>query len=312
MSHKPPYDPDVDVRKYSNPEGSLTVNKDEETGEYIVNLNNQSEPHLSFEKRITSTRTAVLEGEKLWAIPENWEFQAGFESRASGNKTEVYHIPETGVDVEVSVPQNVHLIDADYYVRSVGGLEGVSTSEPDWEDLEALLELDPDADPLCYIDDEVIDALESLNKDVKRRSFERKVDDEVAEFGMDSVLEHFDDPAYGYHKVPADAFQVGFNYEYALKETLKRHQDVVGEVEEVLKEFEIVPHYPQFDYEIVSEDSVEYWLEAAAEAGLSGSEALDYIMVEVLDRSQSEWAEQRGVEQGTVSGNVASAKRVIQ
>lgn len=71
-----------------------------------------------WKKRVPAQRTSITEGEKLWTIPDNWELQVKV-SWNTLDKEGVYHIPETNVDVLVSMPTG-RLNEAYYCVEKVG------------------------------------------------------------------------------------------------------------------------------------------------------------------------------------------------
>ena len=52
-------------------------------------------------------------------------------------------------------------------------------------------------------------------------------------------------------------------------------------------------------------------LERLIREGCTAAEAVDYLAVEARGWTQTAWAEERGVSQQTVSGNVAGARRQL-
>lgn len=76
-----------------------------------------------------------------------------------------------------------------------------------------------------------------------------------------------------------------------------------------LRDAGLLPSYYRFT--LTLDDSpieMEYYVRGLIEAGASPAEAVDYYMTEVEDLTQTAWADERGVDQSTVSGNVSQAK----
>lgn len=258
--------------------------------------------------RVAAERTAVTPGEHLWTIPDNWEQRVRIKGAAEARYA-IYHIPETDVDVTVSVPNKNHLVDAWYGVRSVGELDVSYADDCDWDVLEAALDNYGDE-----IDDDARDALE----DLLRRSniFERRLASEVDDWAEEALLGHSTgtvslqgwtvDP-WGDHPFDDDGHLLG--------EFLSISGETLGDVRRELSNIgSVVPSYPEVRVSV--DDSGQspdgFGTRALIEAGCSPSEAIDYHNVEVLGLSQSEWADVRGRDQSTVSGNVKAAKRQIK
>lgn len=111
-------DTDEELREYTA-DGTLYAYRDGD--EHVVVLR-ANDPSGEWTKRVPATRIDVSPGESLWTIPDNWElkFRAG---EPSGTKYAVYTIPETGLNVGVTVPTNSRLLDATYYIDTVGDLD---------------------------------------------------------------------------------------------------------------------------------------------------------------------------------------------
>lgn len=80
-----------------------------------------------------------------------------------------------------------------------------------------------------------------------------------------------------------------------------------------LRDADLLPSY--YSFELTLDDSsidTEYYVRGLIEAGTSPAEAVDYYMVMVKDITQNEWAEEHGVDQSTVSGNVSQAKGEVK
>jgi len=90
---------------------------------------------------------------------------------------------------------------------------------------------------------------------------------------------------------------------------LSEHEIPLSVILDELRDADLLPSY--YSFELTLNDSaicMEYYIRGLIEAGASSAEAVDYCMVEVKDMTQTAWAEERGVDQSTVSGNVSQAK----
>lgn len=62
----------------------------------------------------------------------------------------------------------------------------------------------------------------------------------------------------------------------------------------------------------MSADAINEVLVGLVERGCSPAEALDYYLVDLGPYTQTEWAEVRGVAQGTVSENISKARKKME
>jgi hypothetical protein len=82
------------------------VTRDDETNEHVIKPRGR-DPDNKWTRRVPATHTDVEEGDKLWSIPDNWTHSYTLKPD-HGSQEEIYHIPETGEDVLVSL---THPID---------------------------------------------------------------------------------------------------------------------------------------------------------------------------------------------------------
>ena len=96
-------DSDVEVRRYDD--GTLYAYRDGD--EHVVVLDGDE----SWTKRVPAHRSATIPEERLWTVPDNWsaKLEVGGDD---GRDYAVYRIPETEVDVLVSVPVSVDANEA--------------------------------------------------------------------------------------------------------------------------------------------------------------------------------------------------------
>lgn len=163
------------VRRYGA-DGHLFAYRD---GEEHVVVSRGQEPGDKWTARVPAERTAVSQGEHLWTIPDNWERRFGIDEHM--RRMDCYHIPETGVDVFITVSTNDHIVDCWYLIRSVGQLDVDVVSQLDRGELERLETRRWPADEVA---DDVGDALDRIaaHPDV----WERRWTEDVEHYALDA------------------------------------------------------------------------------------------------------------------------------
>jgi len=74
------------------------------------------------------------------------------------------------------------------------------------------------------------------------------------------------------------------------------------------RDTDLLPSYHSFKLTLDNSGiDMGYYTRGLIEAGASPAEAVDYYMVEIADMTQTAWANERGVDQSTVSKNVSQA-----
>lgn len=296
---------DDEVRHYSA-DGRLYAYR--EDGEHVV-VSRGNEPATRWVDRVPAERTAVLADEHLWTIPDNWEERVRI-TGADVSRYAIYQIPESGVDVLVTVPNKNHLVDAWYGVKSVGDLSVTYADACDWDRLEDLIGYLRDEDDVA---DDVVDALEQLSE--RREHFERTFAEDVGLYAEDALFE-----GPGSDVARLDGWEVdpwGDSWmadDRLLADVLDVDDDTLAQVAIELNRDHIVPAHPTVTVGVDDRDTFpkSYEIRALTEAGCTPPEALDYLMVEIHGMSQSTWAGVRGISQPSVSNNVNSAKRKLK
>lgn len=298
------------VRKYSNPEGSVEAHR--EGDEHVV-VSRGNEPRDRWEKRISAERTAVVEGEKRWTIPSNWEKKLTVKEDMINYG--IYHIPETGVDVKVSESTNDHLVDCWYGVRQVGEFNVEYSSKNDKRLDQGALSRRPE-EGVSKAAEGVLDTL--ANEDSYAwKKFVREYKKSVNMFAQ----EVYDSSIAGRrNEVPRMSgwtFKPGgdtWELQPIVKEACTIPREVTKEVASVLTSVSCCPLYPEFRVGVNTDGRLPegYHITALIEAGCSTAEAVDYYQTEIVGRGQTEWAKVRNKDQSTISGNVSSAKRNLK
>lgn len=294
-----------EVRTYSA-DGTLYAYR--EGDEHVV-VSRGREARDKWTKRVPAERTAVVTGEQLWTIPDNWEKRLAING-AGSSRYAVYRIPETGVDVCVTVPSKNHLVDAWYGIRSVGGLSVTYDDSCDWDALDDCVEVVRDIDE---VSDEVVDALAELSR--RSDSFEREFEAEVNEFAEEALFETRTPGTPSIEGWTVDPWGDIFVVESLVGEFLDIGGETLEGVMMDLRNENIIPSYPTVKVDVADRAGLPEGFDdfALTEAGCSPPEAMDYKMTEILGLSQTEWADDyRRKTQGSISGNVGEARKKLE
>jgi len=291
---------DDGVRSYSA-DGHLYAYRD---GDEHVVVSRGNEPGTRWTERVPAEREAVLAGEHLWTVPENWEHRVNIRGVAEARYA-IYHIPETGVDVLVTVPNKNYLVDAWYGVKRVGSLAVTYDDEIAWDELETLIENVRDIEE---VSDDVVEALETLHS--RRRGFERKFAEDVDMHAEDALFVRAHEPVL-VHEWTADPWGDIFHVDFLVQDFLDLDNETRDAVLRELSEGNVIPHYPTVRVDVEDGEGVPegYDIRALVEAGASGAETIDYLITEHYDQmTQTDWAEIRSKGSSAISKNVSGAK----
>ena len=300
--------PDVQVLREQNKlvrdyraDGYLFAFRD---GDEHVIVARGREPPMQWTETALATRHAVLPGEELWTIPSNWEQRVSIDG-VGNRRYAIYHIPETNVDVLVTVPAKNHLTDAWFGVKRVGTLSVEYDDEIDWEELENTIEVVQDIDEVT---DEVLNALERLHS--RRRGFERRFSELVDEYAEKALFERVHEPV-SVREWTADPWGDTFEVAPLVEEFLGISGDTADRVNKELRRANIIPSYPAVRVDVEDGKGLPdgFEIQALGEAGASGAETVDFLMTEHFElMGRNEWSDVRGADSSTVSHNVTGAK----
>jgi hypothetical protein len=291
---------DGEVRHYAA-DGHLYAYRD---GDDHVVVSRGNEPRTRWTKRVPAEREAVLAGERLWTVPENWEHRVNIKGAAEA-RYNIYHIPETGVDVLVTVPNKNHLVDAWYGVKRVGTLSVTYDDEIAWGELETVIENARDVEE---VSDDVVEALETLYR--RRQSFDRKFAEGVDMYAEEALFERAHEPV-SVQEWTADPWGDIFHVDDLVQDVLDVDNETRDGVMRNLEARNVIPHYPSVRVDVKEGEGVPkgYDIRALVEAGASGAETIDYLITEHYDlMTQTDWADDRGKGSSAISKNVSGAK----
>jgi len=307
---------DVDcelVREY-DADGTLYVYRE---GDEHVIVSRGRDPSNQWVDRKPATRTAVIPGEQLWSIPSNWEKRVTI-SGTGNARYAIYRIPEPEIDVLVTVPRKNRLVDAWYNVKRVGAMTVTYADEIKWGRLKDHLDRIESDEDNWDVEDDAIEALQQLYR--QRRSFEDTFAECVNMHAYDAVFENHNRMRHGPLSINewlVEPWGDTFGIERLLQDFLGVDSDLAKRVDRELSNTSqyVIPSYPLVRVDV--EDRLDLpngWdIRALDEAGCSGAEIRDYLIVEHYgEMTQSEWANRRGATQSAVSKNISSAKRNIK
>lgn len=290
---------DEEVRHYSA-DGLLYAYR--EGDEHII-VSQGNEPHTQWTKRVPAERDAVLAGEHLWTIPENWQHRVNIHSGGEAHDA-IYYIPDTGVDVVVTVPSKDPLMDAWYGVKRVGTLTVTYDDKIDLKEVETTIKTSRDTKE---ISDDVLEALETVYR--RRRRFEKKFVEEVERHAKEALFSHAREPI-SVNGWTAEPWEDNFSIDYHVNNVLKVDKETREAVLHVLSEANVVPRYPTVRVDVEEGEGVPegYNILALVEAGVSGAESIDYLVTKHYDlMTETDWAEVREKESDAINKAVSSA-----
>ncbi len=292
-----------DEVRYCKADGYLYAYREDD--EHVV-VSRGNEPQTRWTKRVPAKREAVLDGEHLWTIPENWRHRLNIKSSGHARYA-VYNIPETGVDVLVSVPNKTRLVDAWYNIKRVGTFNVTFDSEVAWGELEDTIET---IRGIEEISDEAVAALETLRS--RHRSFERKYVEEVNMYAEDAVLVDGGTPTV--KQWTSTPWIEVFHIDRLVQRFLDVDNETRDSVVHMLFENDILPRYPPVRVDVEEGKGVPkgYEIRALVEAGASGAETIDYLITEQYDlMTQTDWSEIRDEELNGIRKHVTDAQKLL-
>lgn len=291
-----------DVRRYSA-DGVLYAYRD---GDDHVIVSRGNVNRTWWTMRYPAERDAVIAGERLWTIPENWNHRLKIKSDGE-RRYAIYHIPETGVDVLVTVPTETDLADARYGIERVGTLTVTYEGSVTWDELESTIEALRDRN---WDTDEIVDALETLNG--HRRSFEQEFA-EAVDMHAENALLGRDHPVTIQQWTP-DLWVEVFPVADIVQDFVELDDKTAESVVYTLREGDVLPYYPTVRVDVEEDEGIPdgYEVYALGETGASNAAILDYLATEYYDlMSWTAWAELRGKEVDPTITNVQSVETSI-
>ncbi|QLH83814.1 hypothetical protein [Halosimplex pelagicum] len=256
-------------------------------------------------ERVPAVRQAVVQGEQLWRIPNNWVEFLRVHSEDAPDRL-LYQIPDPEVYVVVRAPRGDGNSEPRYLIEEVGPIEVEITERPDREALDNLLaELEAQSDP----PEIVVSTLEILADHVS--DFERKYRKDMGKRGQEAVWKLFKSEQKGVVESwsinPWDTEQ---DITHFIPETRYASNDVLKKVASRLIEAGVVSPSPSIEVTVKNGKRLPagYFLQALTEAGCSPTEALDWTMVKTRGHTEATWSEVRGEAEQQIAENIHAAE----
>lgn len=296
---------DAEIRRYGNPSGSLYAYREHDGNTHVTVR--ESNDYGTRVYRDPATVETPIAGQQRWTIPDNWNLIIKW--RRDTIDGGIVYIPESDLHARISIPTNDHVSDAYYRVNEVGKLTADTIgSLASRQELRSLMRAD-------HITDTQADAIEAL-KDNLDDLESWAIGETLSWVLTDGIAEHRrnDRPA-----MVDERQRIEFHFD-CLKTTehiqhLLNMDEFDGisseDLEFLLRDNDMLPDRYRFQLELEGDVKMDTVIEALTSMGASPAAAVDYYMVEIEDRAQTDWAENRGVDQSTVAKNVQAAEKVL-
>jgi len=288
------------VRKYSV-ESSVEAIREGDT--HVITIRGIA-PDSEWTKRVPAERTAVLTGERLWTVPDNWARWATIKE-SEGEEYHVYHIPETDVEVLVGVPDKIEPDRAWYEVRRVGKLSVSYDDEIAWGKLER--KNINAAEVASTLGSTVGESLRILKR--YREPFTQRLAKVVKEHGKESLLGPHHDPVTV--EDWSTTIPIGALPNPTVSDLLCVGLDTEKEIIDYLVKTGVLPTSLRVTIDVSEKPPRPdgYALRALGEVGASDAEIVDYLTTEYHNlMTQTEWAELRERGENAVANNVDRVK----
>lgn len=256
-------------------------------------------------EREPAVRHAVVQGERLWRIPNNWEQYLRVSNDESPDKV-VYNIPAPAVDVLVRVPGQDDSDETRYKVEQVGSIGAQMNEEPDRDalrDLIATVEEENDTS------EEVLTVLRTLED--QWHNFESDYTGYMNKWGTEAV--------WGLFKSEDDAVVESWTFDpWDTDQDISGFipgcrdvdNEVLGRVASRLIDAGVVSPSPAAKVEFRNGEGLPpgYFVQALTEAGCSPTEIVDWLMVKTRGHTESTWSDVRGEHEQKIAENISAAE----
>ncbi|MFC6720317.1 hypothetical protein ACFQHN_22580 [Natrialbaceae archaeon GCM10025896] len=258
--------------------------------------------------RVPAERRAVLQEQRLWRVPDNWERFARV-ANEHGPDELLFYIPESGVYLVLLDLEHGGAARAGYRVETLGQLV-VKTELPDKSALTELLRRIENSD-----DDDiataVIDALQLLSKrwDHFESSYRMYYDKWSDERAWNAFKYHDDVIFESWSIEPWDNRQTVGHF---IDEVCQSTPDVSRSVNDLLMEAGVVSPSPTVTISLQDRRfPIGYRVQALVEAGCSPGEAVDYLIERFEDNIRASWESIREADESTTRENVRAARDAL-
>lgn len=280
-------------------EGNLYAYRD---GKWHIIVADSGGDQNQWIEKVPAVRTHVIRNERLWTTPSNWESIV-----AVGNYSHYFSIEGTDVDVKVEDKDKFGLANQRYKIQRVGEFKAQWDNE--WSSYSAKKASDQAEEDNAS--EAVVDALSKIRRE--REDYERWFDQFVADEGTQR-LEKMDESNENLPAGTFDEWRTSFDLSEFFVEYTHIDEEIVSEVLDYVRDFEVFPEYPNVRARIDIDGTLpeDYQTRALIQSGCSPDEAVDYLMTEVHNVEPDEWASERAIKKETVLENIDRAEEVLE
>jgi len=287
-------------------DGNVSVVRD--GGEYRIIRSNgeQAEGEAIEIERESASRHAVVQGERLWRIPDNWTRYLRVQQDDAPDEL-LYRIPEPAVYVVVRTPGD-DTGDTRYQVEQVGMIKTAFNEQPNRDALRDLISTVEEHDDEA---EDVITALRTIEE--QWHTFERDYTSYMNKSGTEAVWGLFKSPI---HEVVGSWSFDPWNTEQDITGCIPSRDidhDVLGHVADRLIHAGVVSSTPTFTVHVEDGDQLPpgYFVQALTEAGCSPAEIIDWVMTKTRGHTQATWSDVRDECESQIAENINAADTTL-
>lgn len=293
----------IDFRRVVDSEVAAVASGEEY---YVLMLDSESTGEWM--KRVPGKRRAVLEGQRLWRIPDNWEYLVRI---TDANEPDVilYEISENGMLVVVEDLEQSHRAETGYKVRKIGKLDYHLAKTPD---KQALLRL------LKRIDDGDIDVTQTVEETLQTlfehwHKFELQYEAYYNKWCCKQAWEALrSEEVTTLDSWSFDPWENDQIVNHCIANVRPVDREVCDVINELFFEAGVVGRSPNVELSIRDEQLPPgYRMQALIESGCSPEAAADYLIERFKDESYDSWDCVRETDSATVQRNVQAVRDTL-
>ena len=287
---------------------SVSVARDGD--EYLIVGNNESEREedaVSIE-RVPAVRHAVVPGERLWKIPDNWTQYIRVHGDGVPDRI-LYKIPDPSVTVVIRTPRQDDSDDTRYEVEHVGRPVLELVEEPDRDALHDLISTVEEQDDAS---EAVVAALQSIEDDWHdlKRAYHSYMDRHGGEMVWGMFKSEGQEIIESWSVNPWDTEQDITRF---IPDSRDIDTEVLRQVAGRLVDVGVVSPSPDFEIALENEKGLPtgYFVQALTEKGCSPTEIVDWVMVKTRGHTPSTWSDVRGEYEQQIAEHIRAADNTL-
>lgn len=258
-------------------------------------------------ERESAIRHAVVQGERLWRIPDNWTRYLRVQNDEAPDQL-LYRIPEPAVCVVVRMPEDNDTGEKRYQIEKVGMVKTPLNEQPDRDALRNLISTVEEQD------DELEDVLTALRTvEDQWHTLKRDYTSYMSKFGSEAVWGLFKSPIN--EVVESWSFDP-WNTEQDITGCIPSRDidhDVLSHVAGRLIDAGVISPTPTFTVQIEDGEQLPpgYFVQALTEAGCSPTEIVDWVMTKTRGHTQATWSDVRDEHESQIAENISAADTTL-